>query len=58
MCHKPADRRWRGSVRVLADALVALVDHARAEGPGFDQIKRDVFCDRRQERRAAAITTG
>src|ERR687893_993782 len=61
VCHKPADRLsapLEGSVRVLADALVALVDHARAEGPGFDQIKRDVFYDRRQERRAATDHNG
>src|SRR5829696_5971370 len=41
------------SVRVIADASVALVDHARAERPGLDQVERDVFGDRRQERRAA-----
>jgi hypothetical protein len=41
------------SVRVLTDTPVALVDDARAEGPGFDQVERNVFCDRRQERRAA-----
>ena len=29
------------SVRVLADAPVALVDHARAERPGLDQVERD-----------------
>ena len=34
-------------------APVALEDHARAEGPGLDQLQRDVFGDRRQERRAA-----
>ena len=34
-------------------APVALVDHARAERPGLDQLQRDVFGDRRQERRAA-----
>jgi hypothetical protein len=32
---------------------VALVDHPRAERPGLDQVQRDVFGDRRQERRAA-----
>src|ERR671914_2238275 len=61
VCHKPADRLsapLEGSVRVIADASVALVDHARAERPGFDQIKRDVFCDRRQERRAATDHNG
>src|SRR3954451_13733560 len=41
------------SVRVIADALVALVDDARAERPGLDQLQRDVFGDRRQERCAA-----
>src|SRR5215207_2127152 len=56
VCHKPADRLsapLEGSVRVIADASVALVDHARAERPGLDQLQRDVFGDRRQERRAA-----
>src|SRR5919106_2107240 len=32
---------------------VALVDHARAERLGLDQLQRDVFADRRQKRRAA-----
>ena len=32
----------------------ALVDHARAECPGLDQVQRDVFGNRRQERRATA----
>src|SRR5215207_1479058 len=41
------------SVRLIAGAPVALEDHARAEGSGFDQVQRDVFGDRRQERRAA-----
>jgi hypothetical protein len=41
------------SVRLIAGAPVALVDHARAEGPGLDQVEREVFGDRRQERRAA-----
>jgi hypothetical protein len=41
------------SVRLSAGAPVALVDHARAERPGLDQIQRDVFGDRRQEPRAA-----
>src|SRR5215212_4798397 len=41
------------SVRLTAGAPVALVDHARAERPGLDQVQRDVFGDRRQERRAA-----
>jgi hypothetical protein len=40
------------SVRVAA-APVSLVDHARAERPGLDQLQRAVFGDRRQERRAA-----
>src|SRR5687767_706009 len=41
------------SVRLIAGAPVALVDHARAERPGLDEVERDVFGDRRQERRAA-----
>jgi hypothetical protein len=41
------------SVHVIADAPVALVDHARAERSGFDQLQRDVLGDRRQERGAA-----
>ena len=41
------------SVRLVADAPVALVDHARAERRGLDQVQRDVFGDRRQEPRAA-----
>jgi hypothetical protein len=41
------------SVRIIAGAPVAFVDHARAERPGVDQGQRDVFGDRRQERRAA-----
>src|SRR5687767_6321793 len=41
------------SVRLIAGAPVALVDHAGAERPGLDQLERDVFSDRRQERRAA-----
>src|SRR5918994_7166898 len=54
--HKPADRLRAPpevSVRVIADASEALVDHARAERPDLDQVERDVFGDRRQERRAA-----
>src|SRR3712207_6545450 len=54
--HTPADRSSAPSevsVRVIADASVAFVDHARAERPGPDQVQRDVFGDRRQERRAA-----
>jgi hypothetical protein len=42
------------SVRLIAGAPVALVDHARAERPGLDQVQRDVFGDRRQERLAAS----
>src|SRR5206468_12777308 len=41
------------SVRLIAGAPVALVDHARAERPGLDQVQRDVLGDRRQERRTA-----
>src|SRR5438477_7303873 len=41
------------SVRLIAGAPVALVDHARAERPGLDQVQPNVFGDRRQERRAA-----
>src|SRR5215216_4452246 len=41
------------SVRLIAGAPVALVDHARAERPGLDQVQRDVFGDRRQEGCAA-----
>jgi len=41
------------SVRLVAGAPVALVDHARAERRGLDQVQRDVVGDRRQERRAA-----
>src|SRR5437016_4901713 len=41
------------SVRLIAGARVALVDHARAERPGLDQVQRNVLGDRRQERRAA-----
>src|SRR5215208_2769954 len=46
-------RPGRVSVRLIAGAPVALVDHARVERPGLDQVQRDVFGDRRQERRAA-----
>src|SRR5204862_2962708 len=46
-------RRPAVSVRLVAGAPVALVDHARAERPGLDQVQPDVFGDRRQERRAA-----
>jgi hypothetical protein len=41
------------SVRLIADAPVALIDHARAERPSLDQVQPNVFGDRRQERRAA-----
>jgi len=39
--------------RLLAGASVALVDHARAERCGLDQVQRAVLGDRRQERWAA-----
>src|SRR3954464_717433 len=45
--------RTAGSARRIAGAAVALVDHARAERPGLDQVQRDVFGDRWQKRRAA-----
>src|SRR5215218_966430 len=45
--------RTAGSVRLIAGAPVALVDHARAERPGLDQVQRDVVGDGWQERRAA-----
>ena len=51
-CRASAGRR--GSVRLFAGAPVALIDHTRAECPGLDQVQREVFGDRRQERRAAA----
>src|SRR5829696_2875982 len=41
------------SVRLIAGPPVALIAHARAERPGLDQVQRDVFGDRRQERCAA-----
>src|SRR5829696_294569 len=41
------------SVRLFANAPVAFVDHARAERLGLDQVQRDVFGGRWQERRAA-----
>src|SRR5215204_6221700 len=41
------------SLRLIAGAPVALVDHPRAERPGLDQVQPNVFGDRRQERRAA-----
>src|SRR5215213_6233696 len=40
------------SVRLIAGAPVALVDNARAERPGLDQVQRDVVGDGWQERRA------
>ena len=46
------------SVRRIAGAPVALVDHARADCPGLDQVQRDLFGDRRQERRAAPDEDG
>ena len=41
------------SIRLVPGAPVALVDHARAERLGLDQVQRDVVGDRWQERRAA-----
>src|SRR2546426_6527066 len=41
------------SVRLIAGAPVPLVDHARAERLGLDQVEPKVFGDRRQEGRAA-----
>jgi hypothetical protein len=41
------------SLRLIAGAPGALVDHARAERPGLDQVQRDVVGDGWQERRAA-----
>src|ERR671930_752169 len=41
------------SLRLSAGAPVALVDHARAERPGLDQLQRDVVGDGWQERRGA-----
>src|SRR5918997_7086583 len=46
------------SVRLIAGAAVALVDHARAERPGLDQVQRDVVADGWQERRAATDDEG
>src|SRR5450631_3700893 len=40
------------SVRLIAGAPVALVDHARAERPGLHQVQPNVFGDRPQEGRA------
>src|SRR5204863_5862565 len=45
--------RTAGAARLIAGAPVALVDYARAERPRLDEVQRDVFGDRRQERRAA-----
>jgi hypothetical protein len=50
--------RRGASVRVIADASVALVDHTQAERPGLDQLQRDVFGDRWKERRAATDNVG
>src|SRR5918994_7203430 len=47
-----------GSVSLFASPSVALIDHARAECPGLDQVQWDVFADRRQERRAATDDDG
>src|SRR5829696_8485186 len=41
------------SVRLMAGPPVALIAHTRAERLGLDQVQRDVFGDRRQERCAA-----
>jgi len=46
------------SVRLLAGKPVALVDHARAERPGLDQVQPNVFSDRRQEGCAASEDDG
>jgi hypothetical protein len=46
-------RSARCSAGLSGGAPVALIDDARAERPGFDQVERDVLGDRREERRAA-----
>src|SRR3954447_3959470 len=46
------------SLRLIAGAPVALVGHARAEGPGLDQLQRDVVGDGWQERRATTDDDG
>src|SRR5215212_258523 len=52
---RPGSRQRSGnSSENSSDSLVALVDHARAERPGLDEVERNVLGDRRQERRAAA----
>jgi hypothetical protein len=50
--------RTAPSARLAADAPVALVDHASAEGPGLDQVQRKLSEDRRQERSAATDDDG
>src|SRR5215218_2504805 len=53
--HETRTRQRSGnSSENSSDSLVALVDHARAERPGLDQVQSNVFGDRRQVRRAAA----
>src|SRR5665648_90929 len=49
----PKQKRPAVSVRLIAGATVALVDHARAERPGLDQVQRNAVGDGWQERRAA-----
>jgi hypothetical protein len=51
---RPEQKMPAVSARLIAGASVALVDHARAERPGLDQVERNVLSDRQQERRAAA----
>src|SRR5215204_2494521 len=52
---RPGSRQRSGNISEnSSDSLVALVDHARAERPGLDEVERNVLGDRRQERRAAA----
>jgi hypothetical protein len=46
------------SVRLIADAPVALIDHPRAERPGLDQVQRDVFGDRGRNGVPPPTTTG
>src|SRR5215208_5579997 len=53
--HETRTRQRSGnSSENSSDSLVALVDHARAERPGLDQVQSNVFGDRRQVRRPAA----
>jgi len=44
----PVQKRPAASVRLIAGAPVALVDHARGERPGRDQVQRDAFGERRR----------